>query len=279
MIILSWSNLDLFFIFIKGDYRTSSKYIESKNGLPISELDFPLLRYAMSLKERIQRLQIIHSKVIETHDDVIREIQHVDEIGHGSNIKSSELNIYYETILNEIYSIMENVARINLFMFDDSYNIPHRFTEQVKKIKSSELSLHLKYNKIISEEMEWYIEVNTIRNNTNHFLTGQAVFSRLDGKIPLPQYLNYNMSNRKLQENCDFRIEKNILESTQVFFDNTMKTLNKIAEIYIERMDKDVPCHIPFFIGDQIEIWALSYNNYVKGEKGKFITKLFNPRI
>lgn len=203
----------------------------------------------------------------------------MDEVGHGTNIKSLELNIYYETFLNEIYSIMENIARINLFMFDDSNSVPHSFTEQVKKIKNSELSLHPKYDKLMSEEIDWYFEVNRIRDNIAHFLTGQAVFTRTDDKKLIPQYLNYNVSNRKHHESDDFKIEKDILDSTQIFFDNTMKTLNEIAEIYIGKMDKDVPCHIPFVKEGEIEIWALSYNNFIRGEKGTFVTKLLGAKV
>ncbi|WP_394697868.1 hypothetical protein [uncultured Methanomethylovorans sp.] len=108
--------------------------------------------------------------------------------------------------MNEIYSIMENVARINLFMFEESHDIPPKYTKQTNKIKNGKLSLNPKYDKLILEEIEWYNQVNTIRDNVNHFLTGIAVFNRLDDNTIVPQYFNYNMSERN-QHNININDE------------------------------------------------------------------------
>jgi transposase len=127
------SKLDLFFTFIKGDHRISRKYAESKKGLPIKGLDLPLFRYVLSLQERIQRLHIIYSKIVKSHKETLEETQQVELKGYGSRIKSTELNIYYEVFFNEIYSILENVSRINLFMFENPSNISPKFSKQIKK--------------------------------------------------------------------------------------------------------------------------------------------------
>lgn len=272
------SSLRLFLRFIKGDRRTSREYAESKKNLPISKLDFPLLRYTTSLSDRIDRLFIIRSKITETHGDAIKEMIHFEKTGYGYCIKGIELNIYYEAFLNEIYAIMENVARINLFMFEESHDLPQRFTSQVKRIKNNK-PIHSKYDKLILDELEWYNEVNTIRDNVNHYLTGLAVVGRSDDKKPLPQYLNYNMSPREQHVKQEFRIEKDILQSTEMFFKSTMNTLEKIAEIYIELMDKDAQCQFIFPINGENEVWEMSYNDCIQGKKGKFICKMLGPKI
>lgn len=268
------SNLQLFFTFIKGDHRTSLEYLKSRKGLPIKGLDHPLLRYTMSLADRIERLKIIFSKINETHVDALRETQNIYEGKLGYYMKGIELNIYYEAFLNEIYTIMENIARINVFMFDDSHDIPHSFMEQLKKIKKYKLSLHPKYNRLISEEMNWYIDVNTIRDNTVHYLTGIPIFDRSDGGTILLQHLSYNLSEREQHKDSEFKIKKDVLESAKEFFEKTMEILEKIAEIYIERMDKDVECQIIRFADNKLEVWALSYNNCIRGEKGKYIKRI-----
>ncbi len=85
------SNLDLFFMFIKGDHRAPRKYAELKKNLPIKELDIPLLNYTISLKDRIDRLSILHSKIIQTNEEAIREIEYVYKNGRGYYIKGLEL--------------------------------------------------------------------------------------------------------------------------------------------------------------------------------------------
>ncbi|NPE28188.1 hypothetical protein HNV12_09500 [Methanococcoides sp. SA1] len=272
------SKLDLFLIFIKGDYRISRKYAESKKGLPIKGLDLPLFRYVLSLQERIQRLKIIYLKIAKAHKETLEETQQVEIKGYGSHIKSTELNIYYEVFFNEIYSIMENVSRINLFMFENPGSIPPKFSKQIKKIKSGDLSFSPEYDKLIREEMEWFNDVSRIRDNANHFLTGLVVFDRTDDGKPIPKYLNYNISERKKHESDDPKIEMNISNSVAIFFENTIKFLDKISSIYIERMDKDVPCHITYFKDGEVEIRSITYNDYVAGNDGEYVTTLINPK-
>jgi hypothetical protein len=263
-----------------GDHRSHNSYIESRKGLPIKQLDFPLIRYAWSLKDRLNRLSIIRSKIIECNTEATCALKLTDQMGHGSNIKGIELNIYYESFLNEIYSIMENIAKINLFLFDDSSNIPpNSFNKQLNNIRKSKVSLHPKYDQLVLNEMGWYDEVHKIRSTVTHYLTGTSVCSREDDGTPRPGYLNYDLSNRNGLKSSDFKIKYNILESTEIFYDNMIELLEKISEIYIERMDKDVECHIPILFIDQteefktMEIRALSYNDHIEGKKGKIIGK------
>lgn len=269
---MSVSNLDLFFTFIKGDYRASSDFIKSKKGLPVAELDFALIRYTGSLRDRVRRLHILHSKAIETFSIIKEEIGADNEITDEVYMKHIELVIYFEAFLNEIYSIMENVARINLFMFDDSYDISQNFHDQMKKIRNKSKPLHIDYDKMIIEDMGWYNEVNSIRSNTNHYLTGTPIFSRLADDTLIPKYLNFSVSNRDYQHEHGFRIEKDILDSMQSYFDNTIQTLENIAKIYIERIDKDKPCAIPFQEGNQLVFRKITLNEYIELAKDNSLT-------
>jgi len=265
------SKFQLFLTFIKADKRRSSRFKEEqkRKGIPVGELDFPLLRYTFSLGNRLGMLTILRNDIHNLNKEAIDELKRIGERGHSTNEKGLTLTGYYESFLNQIYNIMENLAKINLFMFDANINPKHGFSDQMNKIKEGKLKFHPDYDKLIKEEMDWYMEVHRIRSNTNHYMVGMNVFGRTEDGEWIPQYLNFNISKRL--SNKDFKIERNILKDTEFFYDSTIKILNQISEIYIERMDKENPCAVPIIGEDGIEFREISYNQFLAGQKGILI--------
>ncbi len=100
-------------------------------------------------------------------------------------------------------------------------------------------------------------------------MVGMNIFGRTNDGKWIPQYMNFSISERS--PNKDFKIQRNILEDTVFFYDSTVKILNQISEIYIERMNKDHPCIVTFFGEDEIEFREVSYNEFISGQKGKLI--------
>jgi hypothetical protein len=169
---------------------------------------------------------------------------------------------------------MENLAKINLFMFDA--NDPSiKFSKQMKAIKKGKLNFYPDYDKLIKKEMDWYMEVHQIRSNANHFMVGTNVFGEADDGELISEYMNFDMIN-SLSDN-DFKINRNILRDTELFYDSTIKILNQISEIYIERMEKDKTCIVQFIEKDGIEFREISYNQFMAGEKGKLIQSTIPP--
>lgn len=265
------SKLQLFLTFIKADKRCSPQFKEEqkRKGIPVGELDLPLLRYTDSLETRLGMLTILRNDIHNLNKEAIEEMKRTQEKGSGTNEKGLILTVYYESFLNQIYNIMENLAKISLFMFDANINPKHGFSDQMKKINKGELKFHPDYDKLIKEEMDWYMEVHQIRSNTNHYMVGMNVFGRADDGEWIPQYMNFNISGR-FSDN-DFKIERNILRDTEFFNNSTIKILNQISGIYIERMEKEKPCAVPFFEKDGIEFREISYNQFIAGKKGKLI--------
>jgi hypothetical protein len=265
------SKLQLFLTFIKADKRCSPQFKEEhkRKGIPMGELDFPLLRYTFSLENRIRMLTILRNNIYELNKEAKEEMKRTQEKGSGRNEKGLILTVYYESFLNQIYNIMENLAKINLFMFDANINPKHGFSDQTKKINKEQLKFHPDYDKLIKEKMNWYTEVHQIRSNTNHYMVGMNVFGRADNGEWIPQYMNFNISGRF--SDADFKIERNILKDAEFFYNSTIKILNQISDIYIERMEKEKTCVVPFFEKDGIEFREISYNQFIAGEKGKLI--------
>jgi hypothetical protein len=265
------SKLQLFLTFIKADKRCSPQFMEEpkRKGIPVGELDFPLLRYTFSLENRLRMLTILRNDIHNLNKKAKDEMKRTQEKGSGTNENGLILTVYYESFLNQIYNIMENLAKINLFMFDANNNPSPGFSKQMKAIKKGNLNFYPDYDKLIKEEMDWYMEVHQMRSNANHFMVGMNVFGRADDGEWIPQYMNFNISDR-LSDN-DFKIERNILRDTEFFYNSTIKILNQISEIYIERIEKDKACAVPFFEKDGIEFREISYNQLIAGEKGKLI--------
>ena len=217
-------------------------------------------------------LSILKEKIHELGVEVLEERKEVEKTNKSStNEKSLELIIYYESFLNQIYNIMENISRINLFMFELNTSVKPKFTDQMKQIKSEKLKFHPEYDKLIKEEMNWYLQVHRVRSNANHFLTGTNVFGRSGEGEPVLEYLNYNLSDRNDHSIDPFKIEYDILSTVDSFYNATISTLNKIADIYLEKMDKDKKCHITFIVDGYLEIRELSCNDLIQGELGKLI--------
>ena len=265
------SKLQLFLTFIKADKRCSPQFKEEqkRKGIPVRELDFPLIRYTSSLENRLRMLTILRKDIHNLNKEAIEEMKRTQKKGSGKNEKGLILTIYYESFLNQIYNIMENMAKINLFMFDANIQPKHRFSDQMKKINTGKLEFHPNYDKLIKEKMDWYMEVHQIRSNTNHYLVGLNVFDRSDDGEWIPLYMNFNISDR-FSDN-GFKIERNIIMDIEMFYNCTIKILNQISDIYIERMEKEKLCVVPFFEKNGIEFREISFNQFIAGEKGKLI--------
>jgi hypothetical protein len=214
-------------------------------------------------------LTILRNDIHNLNKEAIEEMKRTQEKGSGTNEKGLILTVYYESFLNQIYNIMENSAKISLFMFDANINPKHGFSDQMKEINKGKLKFHPDYDKLIKEEMDWYMEVHQIRSNTNHYMVGMDVFGRANDGGWIPQYMNFKISAR-FSDN-DFKIERNILRDTEFFYNSTIKILNQISEIYIERMDKEKPCVVTIIEKDGIEFREISYNQFIAGKKGKLI--------
>lgn len=195
---MNLSKLDLFLIFIAADKRYLSQFMgESKRrGIVEGELDFPLLRYIISLQNRLRMLTILRNDIHNLNKEAKEEMKRTQEKGSGINEKGLILTIYYESFLNQIYNIMENLAKINLFMFDANPSVSPHFSNQMTAIKKGNLNFYPDYDKLIKNEMDWYKQVHQIRSNVNHYMVGLNVFGRADDEEWIPQYMNFAMIDR-----------------------------------------------------------------------------------
>ncbi len=161
------SKLQLFLTFINADKRCSPQFTKNlKRKIPGNKLDFPLFRYTFSLGNRLRMLAILREKIHKSNKEAIDEMERIHEEGSGINENGLTLICYYESFLNQIYNIMENLAKINFFMFDDIKNPPpQKFSEQMTKIKEEKLKFHPDYYKLIKHDFRTKLIFQQIKVN------------------------------------------------------------------------------------------------------------------
>lgn len=270
-----FSNLDLFLTFIKGDHRCTKGNKEEliKRRIPGAELDIPLMRYVFSLQNRIIMLSTLRQNILEQNIKAIEDFEKNRKGEITSNISGILLALYFESFVNQIYNIFENIAKINLFLFDESKDQPpQKFSVQLEKIIQNKLSFDACFDPILIKMGTWYPEAMSIRHNVNHFMAGFSVYSRGIGDEKeewYVEYMNYDVIDRDNQN--PKKILVNVQKKTLDYYYSTINSLDQIASWYIQRMDKDTPCAITIITEKGPEIYKISYNQFISGEKGELL--------
>ncbi len=269
------SNLDLFLTFIKGDHRCSKWKKEEfiKRRIPGAELDIPLLRYVSSLQNRIVMLSILQQNIFDQNLKATESFEKQQNGEITSNISGVALVLYFESFVNQIYNIFENIAKINLFLFDEFKNqTPQKFSAQLEKVNRNKLSFNSCFDPIIKNMGAWYPDAMNIRHNVNHFMAGFSTYSRNNedekGEWYL-EYMNFDVIDKKGPN--PKKISINVKKMTLEYYDLTLNSLNQMASCYIQRMDKDTLCAIPVLTGNGFEIHKISYNQFISGKEGELL--------
>ncbi len=274
------NELDLFLGFgiQNKKWRIDNEEIE-KRGLPIKdEFDFQIIRYITSLRDRINNLSLLKSEIEVLNKEAIEETEKLYETNYGTSHKRNLLANYYETFLNQIYGIMENIAKINFFVFDDYFvhntqELNRGFENQRDKIIDGKLSLNPEYDNIIKNDLDWYKEVCAIRHTFIPFIAGLCVIDRKE-EIVL-KYLTFNLSFIEL--NKEEKIIRNIIEDIRSFYNKTMTFLKGISIIYLKNIDPRAISYDYILKDDYLEVWEISLSDYLDGKKWALVQKV--PKI
>jgi len=263
-------DLNLFLTFCKGDQRCNPNLNKGlvKRNIPGGGLDFPLFRYVFSLSNRILMLEYLNQCILEQNMKAIENMNAIRNTGAGSSGPGIILILFFESFINQIYNIFENIAKINLFLFDDTKEqYPQDFFSQIDKIQKGAITFGQCYDEKILNMKQWYSEAVSIRHNTNHFMVGTSTYSENTEGDYIPQYLNYNVIDRTNPNpneiKCDIKVK------TKEYHDLTLKSLNQISGCYLNRIDRDVPCDISVITENGFEIHSVSLNQFISGEIGK----------
>ena len=244
---------------------------QKRTGAPAGQMEWPMLRYILSLEHRITCVNYSLERVKEAEALAAEEIKEITRWGIGTYDPSLILVYYYESLVDQIYKAMENVAKVNLFLYDSKQAPPHDFQRQMRSIANAKLGFSKSYDRIMKEDMDWYKDVLRIRENSNHYSIGMGVFKRDDNGKPILQYLNYEISRREANRGNDGKIESNILDSAKELGARFNSCMGAIGSAWLEEVDPTKRCAIPFLYPDRMETRMLSLEEYRAGQLGELV--------
>lgn len=267
------SQISVFVKFCVASKRVSWSRTDNqkRTGAPAGQMDWPMLRYSWSLEHRITCVNYSFERVKDAEALAAEEIEEITRRGTGTYDPSLILVYNYESLVDQIYKAMENVAKVNLFLYDSKQAPPHDFQKQMRRIANAKLGFSKSYDRIMKEDMDWYKDVLRIRENSNHYAIGMGVFKRDDSGRPILQYLNYEISRREANCGNAGKIEINILDSAMELCTRFNSCMDAIGSAWLEEVDPTERCAIRFGYPDRIETRRVSLEEYRAGEHGELV--------
>lgn len=166
------------------DFNLFCQFLVGERRLP----DAP--RWSFSIIGRAAGVLILYREALEQIPKCSSEWKEMIRKKYGSRTEALVLSLKYETFLNSIYSLCENLSFVvyNLYR---SENLPRSFDDQRSRFLEDD-SVDAAYSEIL-KETDWYNEVRAIRTEATHYLSGLIVLS---GETTLG-YFNVPKSLRK----------------------------------------------------------------------------------
>lgn len=147
-------NFRIFFKFAKKSQNNGDPYLHWNE-------------HYQSINNKRLAVHLLQKEIIDQIPNWIRENEEIDTIGFSSGLHSTILLIKYQSFLNAIYAICENLAYLG------SKYVPglkRGYHDQIKKISDLK-EQSSEYAKILEKNV-WYSQVNIMRSEATHFFDG-----------------------------------------------------------------------------------------------------------
>jgi hypothetical protein len=234
--------------------------------------------WPISMREKINSLSVLSGEVKSQYEKAVQEKKEIEKKGHGNSFESTLLLIRFETMLNAVYSLCDNLAFVGYKLHP---GIKRSFNEQWKKIRKSRnyKPEYSEYLEIIGST-DWYEILHNMRSESIHYLNG-FVFHSPTGLGVLYQHMEH-LDNT---EEADKKIEiENILEYTNSLLEKINGFLEDYGKYYLdhfidEKNETFHPCLIPapenkgFLAGGR----KITLSEYLKKQPGKCINNFECP--
>jgi hypothetical protein len=217
-----------------------------------------------SLQTKLNAVSLLSEEVKSQYDKAMKAKEEMEIKGIGSGIESMLLLIKFETMLNSVYSLCDNLAFISQRLHP---YITRSFNEQRKKIENYR-TLYPKYSEYLDiiESADWYEKLHTMRTESTHYLPG-FVFHSPNGLGILYQNMEHSDERIEIENIRDYVVT--LLAEINIFLENYGKYhLHQFIE---ENHKIFYPCLIPhpegkgFLAGGRV----ITYSEYMKKLPGK----------
>lgn len=194
-------------------------------GRRVHPKDREYYRYFVSVHYKMD----IHNYFLEQLDKYVeivkREVNNLDGKDLLELNNSIRMIGYFEAILSNAYSIMEDIAKITLPFFPKN-NLPHSFHDQMEAFINNS-GVDLEYAAYLKSRMRWYYELQEIRTECIHFLSGSVSFYHGCDKKWTPKY------NVRIKSQRTKRAFKQEMVSKEMDFAHHIgREMSKFLEFY-----------------------------------------------
>jgi hypothetical protein len=238
-----FNSLGIFLEFMKGDSRISDAF-----------------RWSFSIETKIMAIGILNTEVISQIPKCIEDMQSFEKTKASSYLPYLILSIKYEVFLNSIYAICENLSNVVYQLYRGK--VPLGFRDQKKRFLLDK-SIDSPYS-LILENTDWYDEVNSMRSEAIHFLSGIITFS---SPTELG-YINIPKNNRKGAQH-NIRIQ-DVEKHTRGIYFSVRTFVSEFAKHFLTVLEQDNSiihtCHIIPNSGAGYK--KISLNEFLKNEAG-----------
>ncbi len=208
----SLPKINLVLLFMKGDSRIPGAF-----------------NWSLSIDAKIKAMDISFKEVLEQIPCCFEELNEMNKKGYGEGLELKKLALKYETFLNSIYSLCENLSRIVAYLYRDK-NLPEGFFEQKHKFLKQDFDQD--YTNIL-KNTNWYDEAHSIRSEATHYLSGLITISSATEL----GYLNKPKSKRKGVPN-NISID-DIKTHVRYIYDNVFVFLFAFGDHFIKIINQD----------------------------------------
>lgn len=216
------------------------------------------------LQTKINAVLLLSNEVKSQYDKAMKAKEEMEVKGFGSGLESELLLIKFETLLNSVYSLCDNLAFISYRLHP---GIKKMFNVQRKNIAKHRVN-YPEYSEYLDliESATWYEKLHTMRSESTHYLPGFVYHSKNGLGI---LYRDMEHSNERIE-----------IENIQDYIVNLIAEINDYLERYgnyhLKRFIDEghkifYPCLIPhpegkgFLAGGRV----ITYSEYMKKLPGK----------
>jgi hypothetical protein len=199
--------------------------------------------WAQSLLDKFNAVSILCDEVLYQISMWKNEFEQLKERCYGNTIQRTILLVKYETFLNSIYSLCENIS----YMVKELYpkaNLSPKFSIQ-KTNNLEKLREFDDYYAKMLESADWYNEVHSMRSECIHFLSGFIFISGIEE----PGYLISKQYNERKGHAEGIEVE-NIEKHVKETYNSVYSFVNELSKHFMElRCDKNTPVGSPCLYG------------------------------
>lgn len=214
--------------------------------------------WAQSLLDKFNAVSILCNEVLNQIPMWRNEIDQVKERGFGNRIQQVILLVKYETFLNSIYSLCENISYLVKELYIKE-SLPRGFNKQKKK-HLDRIKIFDSYYATLLAATDWYDEVHSMRTEATHYLSG-IIFISSSG---MPGYLNNKLYDERTEHSDNIIDKEDIEKHVAETYNKVYSFVMNISKHFIElRCNKNKPIGELCLLGGLSGVRTTTLNSYL----------------